>query len=54
MRVWNSTTGECFAAHEFEKPIASLAFGAAGRLLAVASGRKLYVWDYARRWGRIT
>ncbi|KAJ0262620.1 WD40 repeat-containing protein [Hirschfeldia incana] len=46
VRLWNTTTSECFKSHEFYKPIASMAFHAEGELLAVASGHKLHMWHY--------
>ncbi|CAH8358124.1 unnamed protein product [Eruca vesicaria subsp. sativa] len=46
VRFWNVTTSECIKSHEFDKPIASLAFHAEGELLAVVSGHKLYMWHY--------
>jgi len=46
VRVWNATSAECILCFDFGKPIASLAFNAAGDVLAVASGHKLYAWRY--------
>ncbi|KAG2302338.1 hypothetical protein Bca52824_030989 [Brassica carinata] len=48
VRLWNVTTSECIKSHEFDKPIASIAFHAEGELLAVASGHKLHMWHYNR------
>ncbi|KAF5752440.1 hypothetical protein HS088_TW01G00349 [Tripterygium wilfordii] len=49
VRLWNANTAECIGSREFCRPIASLAFHAHGDLLAVASGHKLYVWNYNKR-----
>ncbi|KAF8111594.1 hypothetical protein N665_0074s0120 [Sinapis alba] len=46
VRLWNAKTSECIRFHDFYKPIASIAFHAEGDLLAVASGHKLYIWQY--------
>ncbi|KAJ4878238.1 Transducin family protein / WD-40 repeat family protein [Raphanus sativus] len=48
VRLWNVTTSECIKSHDFDKPIASMAFHAEGDLLAVASGHKLHMWYYNR------
>lgn len=48
VRIWNAASGTCVCSHDFERPIASLAFSAKGTMLAVASGHKLYMWDYTR------
>ncbi|KAK9827688.1 hypothetical protein WJX81_000005 [Elliptochloris bilobata] len=52
VRLWDVPSGVCLATHSFQKPIASLAFHCDGRhqLLAVASGHKLYLWEY-RQFG---
>ena len=49
VRVWNATTAECVVCFDFAKPIASLAFHAEGDVLAVASGHKLYTYNYTNR-----
>eukprot|EP00257_Ricinus_communis_P016005 XP_015574047.1 uncharacterized protein LOC8265690 [Ricinus communis] len=49
VRLWNAKTTECIGSHEFYRPIASIAFHAHGELLAVASGHKLYIWQYNKR-----
>ncbi|KAM7270272.1 hypothetical protein ACFE04_029486 [Oxalis oulophora] len=46
VRLWNANTSECIGSHDFSRPIASIAFHANGELLAVASGHKLYIWNY--------
>ncbi|KAM7263550.1 hypothetical protein ACFE04_001233 [Oxalis oulophora] len=46
VRIWNANTSACIGIHAFYHPIASIAFHAEGELLAVASGRRLYVWNY--------
>nr|XP_027071322.1 uncharacterized protein LOC113696147 [Coffea arabica] len=46
VHVWNANTSECIGYRDFYRPIASLAFHAEGELLAVASGHKLYLWNY--------
>lgn len=48
VRLWNSSTSECIGSRDFYRPIASIAFHAEGELLAVASGHKLYLWNYNR------
>ena len=54
VRVWNATTAECVVCFDFAKPIASLAFHAEGDVLAVASGHKLYTYNYTKspHWRR--
>nr|CAD1830852.1 unnamed protein product [Ananas comosus var. bracteatus] len=52
VRLWDARTAVCIGSHTFYRPIASIAFHAQGELLAVASGHKLYIWNYNRR-GRI-
>lgn len=51
VRLWNANTAECVASHDFYRPIASLAFHAQGDLLAVASGHKLYIWQFTKGGG---
>ncbi|KAL5538878.1 hypothetical protein UlMin_043121 [Ulmus minor] len=46
VRLWDSNTSECIRRCDFYRPIASIAFHAKGELLAVASGHKLYIWNY--------
>ena len=41
VRVWNVESGKCLVCFNFGRPIASLAFHAAGCFLAVASGHKV-------------
>ncbi|KAJ0252585.1 WD_REPEATS_REGION domain-containing protein [Hirschfeldia incana] len=48
VRLWNVTTSECIKSHDFDKPVASMAFHAEGELLAVVSGHKLHMWHYNR------
>ena len=54
VRVWNATTAECVVCFDFAKPIASLAFHGEGDILAVASGHKLYTYNYTKspHWRR--
>eukprot|EP00898_Chlorokybus_atmophyticus_P003935 jgi/Chlat1/4542/Chrsp29S04591 len=47
VRLWNASTAECVTSHDFGRPIASLAFHGLGDMLAVASGHKLWVWEYS-------
>ncbi|XP_006660508.1 uncharacterized protein LOC102702593 [Oryza brachyantha] len=47
--LWDTKTSRCIESHFFYKPIASIAFHANGELLAVASGHKLFIWDYNKR-----
>ncbi|KAK3009904.1 hypothetical protein RJ639_010974, partial [Escallonia herrerae] len=49
VRLWDANTAECIGSRDFYRPIASIAFHAQGELLAVASGHKLYIWQYSRR-----
>ncbi|GMH20069.1 hypothetical protein Nepgr_021910 [Nepenthes gracilis] len=49
VRLWDATTAECIRSRDFYRPIASIAFHAQGELLAVASGHKLYIWQYNGR-----
>lgn len=49
VRLWNARTADCIGSRDFYRPIASIAFHAQGELLAVASGHKLYIWNYNRR-----
>eukprot|EP00850_Spirogloea_muscicola_P014702 SM000107S14068 [mRNA] locus=s107:376089:382541:+ [translate_table: standard] len=48
VRLWDANSAECIASNDFFRPIASLAFHAQGDLLAVASGHKLYIWQYTK------
>ncbi|CAM6099134.1 unnamed protein product [Calypogeia fissa] len=48
VRLWDANTAECVGFQDFYRPIASLAFHAQGDLLAVASGHKLYIWQYTK------
>ncbi|MQM06323.1 hypothetical protein Taro_039144 [Colocasia esculenta] len=48
VRLWNASTADCIGSHDFHRPIASIAFHAQGELIAVASGHKLYIWNYKR------
>ncbi|XP_050216326.1 uncharacterized protein LOC126667403 [Mercurialis annua] len=49
VRLWNAKTAECIGSRDFSRPIASIAFHARGEILAVASGHKLYMWQYNKR-----
>lgn len=49
VRIWDANTADCIGSRDFYRPIASIAFHAQGELLAVASGHKLYIWNYNRR-----
>ncbi|GAV63096.1 WD40 domain-containing protein [Cephalotus follicularis] len=49
VRLWDANTSECIGSRDFYRPIASIAFHAEGELLAVASGHKLYIWQYDKR-----
>ncbi|KAK3268211.1 hypothetical protein CYMTET_23274 [Cymbomonas tetramitiformis] len=46
VRIWNAHTAECINTFDFGRPIASLAFHAVGNILAIASGHRLYMWEY--------
>ncbi|BDA46641.1 probable activating molecule in BECN1-regulated autophagy protein 1 at N-terminal half [Coccomyxa sp. Obi] len=46
VRVWDAEAGDCSMVWSFGRPIASLSFHAGGDYLAVASGHKLYMWEY--------
>ncbi|KAK7277468.1 hypothetical protein RJT34_22481 [Clitoria ternatea] len=46
VRLWDANTSERISSHYFYRPIASLAFHANGEIIAVASGHKLYMWNY--------
>jgi activator-of-BECN1-regulated-autophagy protein 1 len=48
VRLWDATTAECVGSRDFYRPIASLAFHSQGDLLAVASGHKLYIWQFTK------
>ncbi|XP_031482871.1 uncharacterized protein LOC116252626 isoform X1 [Nymphaea colorata] len=49
VRLWDANSAECIGSRDFYRPIASIAFHAQGDLLAVASGHKLYIWQYSRK-----
>ncbi|XP_050251968.1 uncharacterized protein LOC126698640 isoform X2 [Quercus robur] len=49
VRLWDASTSECIGSRDFYRPIASIAFHAKGDILAVASGHKLYIWQYNKR-----
>ncbi|XP_026660399.1 uncharacterized protein LOC103706953 [Phoenix dactylifera] len=49
VRIWDAYTTDCIGSRDFYRPIASIAFHAQGELLAVASGHKLYIWNYNKR-----
>ncbi|XP_010936052.1 uncharacterized protein [Elaeis guineensis] len=49
VRLWDARTADCIGSRDFYRPIASIAFHAQGELLAVASGHKLYIWNYNKR-----
>ncbi|XP_058101415.1 uncharacterized protein LOC131245756 [Magnolia sinica] len=49
VRLWDANTAECIGSRDFYRPIASIAFHAQGELLAVASGHKLYIWNYDKK-----
>ncbi|KAF3955447.1 hypothetical protein CMV_019335 [Castanea mollissima] len=49
VRLWDANTSECIGSRDFYRPIASIAFHAKGDILAVASGHKLYIWQYNKR-----
>ncbi|XP_075487100.1 uncharacterized protein LOC142526524 [Primulina tabacum] len=48
VRLWDAKSADCIGSRDFYRPIASIAFHAQGEILAVASGRKLYIWHYNR------
>ncbi|KAK3152766.1 hypothetical protein QOZ80_2BG0163280 [Eleusine coracana subsp. coracana] len=49
VRLWDANTAACIGSQDFNRPIASIAFHARGEVLAVASGHKLYIWNYNKR-----
>ncbi|KAL6646796.1 hypothetical protein ACP70R_015490 [Stipagrostis hirtigluma subsp. patula] len=49
VRLWDAKTSDCIGSQDFHRPIASIAFHARGETLAVASGHKLYIWNYNKR-----
>uniref|UniRef100_A0A0D9YQT6 Uncharacterized protein n=1 Tax=Oryza glumipatula TaxID=40148 RepID=A0A0D9YQT6_9ORYZ len=49
VRLWDAKTSDCIGSQDFHRPIASIAFHARGEILAVASGHKLYIWNYNKR-----
>ncbi|KAL6854570.1 hypothetical protein ACP4OV_019132 [Aristida adscensionis] len=49
VRLWDAKTSHCIGQQFFYRPIASIAFHAKGELLAVASGHKLFIWDFSKR-----
>ncbi|XP_022680261.1 uncharacterized protein LOC101786394 isoform X2 [Setaria italica] len=49
VRLWDAKTSHCTTVLGFYRPIASIAFHATGELMAVASGHKLFIWDYNSR-----
>ncbi|XP_015689378.1 uncharacterized protein LOC102705977 [Oryza brachyantha] len=49
VRIWDAKTSDCIGSQDFHRPIASIAFHARGEILAVASGHKLYIWNYNKR-----
>lgn len=49
VRLWDANTSECIGSYDFNRPIASIAFHAKGEFLAVASGHKLYIWNYSKK-----
>ncbi|CAN6204086.1 unnamed protein product [Urochloa humidicola] len=49
VRLWDAKTSRCTQVLGFYRPIASIAFHAMGEVLAVASGHKLFIWDYNNR-----
>ncbi|KAG2599865.1 hypothetical protein PVAP13_5KG501000 [Panicum virgatum] len=54
VRLWDANTSDCIGSQDFHRPIASIAFHARGEILAVASGHKLYIWNYNNRdWSSI-
>ncbi|KAK9944946.1 hypothetical protein M0R45_010486 [Rubus argutus] len=48
IRLWDLNTSECIGSRDFYRPIASMAFHATGELLVVASGHKVYIWNYKK------
>eukprot|EP00267_Zea_mays_P057373 XP_023157409.1 uncharacterized protein LOC103646691 isoform X7 [Zea mays] len=49
VRLWDANTSDCIGSQDFHRPIASIAFHGRGEILAVASGHKLYIWNYNKR-----
>ncbi|XP_074581500.1 uncharacterized protein LOC141838022 isoform X1 [Curcuma longa] len=49
VRLWDAQTSSCIGSRDFYRPIASIAFHAQGEFLAVASGHKLYIWNYKKK-----
>ncbi|XP_020092194.1 uncharacterized protein LOC109712835 isoform X1 [Ananas comosus] len=49
VRLWDARTADCIGSRNFYRPIASIAFHAKGEILAVASGHKLFIWNYNKR-----
>lgn len=49
VRLWDAQSAVCIGSHDFNRPIASIAFHAQGELLAVASGHKLFMWNYGNK-----
>ncbi|CAN0439248.1 unnamed protein product, partial [Laminaria digitata] len=49
VKVWNIATGRCLYSSTLSVAIISLSFHPTGRVLAVASGQSVYLWDYKVR-----
>ncbi|KAL6217638.1 hypothetical protein ACLB2K_010855 [Fragaria x ananassa] len=49
VRLWDLNTSDCIGSRDFYRPIASIAFHATGELLVVASGHKVYIWNYKKQ-----
>ncbi|CAM9203133.1 unnamed protein product, partial [Choristocarpus tenellus] len=46
VRVWNTVTGQCLYSTVLDNAIISLSFHPSGKVIAIASGQSVYLWDY--------
>ncbi|KAJ3693138.1 hypothetical protein LUZ60_012233 [Juncus effusus] len=49
LRLWDANTSDMIVSYNFYRPVASLSFHAQGEILAVATGHKLFIWNYNKR-----
>lgn len=52
VRIWDVTTKQCFCRHHFDFVVSCIAFHSSGELLAVAAGKRIFLWRWQQRQQR--
>lgn len=54
VRIWDVSTRQCLCRHHFDFVVSCIAFHSSGELLAVAAGKRIFLWRWQQRQQRPT